>query len=453
MAEMRPKQLVVFSYHFWRIDWNLDAAPAREARRQVQAAIERLHNWLDVPSPFIVEPLRPSWEGLLEETIWYRTETPTVASPTDLRKAGRADCRSVGGTVSLTIATQLNAPTDGETAATMSPAHWNESPAPPFLGSQTMWGANFDADLASGTSSTESLSTVAFGALRTSIWHTWRDVSAGQVEIASTEPDANRSRIIVVLSGTMQNSQAAATVLANRLLPAAARYRARARDVYDHLYRGPLEERLKLNSELLASYRLPSQRRDVLDKQVSELAERLADYGQAYAELQGHRQSIRIDRENFDALLRRNGLPDAGWFREAHQEIQIAARQIEADAGYADIQFRRGQSLMTSMSTRAEIMRAAIEQEENDLSTRRNLLLTGIGLILGLGQIIDRDTGKEFVAWLNGWIGGALATQGATLFVARAGLVVVLSAVFFAVGWLLWWIARRTYFSSSAETD
>jgi hypothetical protein len=465
MTDKRPTQLVVFSYNFWRIDADLEAVSGySEVRGQVQAAIEKLYNWLERETPTVVQPLQPSLDDPLEETVWLETPGLRIDSLADRRKSGLADCRSVGGTVTLTIGTLLNAPKDDETIATLSPAHWNQKTTLPLIGSQLMWGATFDADLIEASpEAMEPFSNAAFGKLGASMWETWQiAVSGGQIRMASVRTAPDQARTILVLSDASQSSQVAASVLAQRLLPAAARHRARALDVYYNHYRGTpdqrferkaLEQRLRLNSDLLASFKLPLQETDALDKSVSKLTGVLAAYGEGYAALQSHRQSIRVDQENFETLLDRHRIPDAGWFGEVEREIQVAARQMEADAGYADIQFRRGQSLMTAMNTRAEIIRASIEQEENSLSSRRNLLLTSIGLVLGLGQIIDRETGKEFVNWLMVRTGVGTGDDGLGLFLTRAGLVVVLSAMLFGAGWLLWRAVSNSQSSASPKAD
>lgn len=455
MVEPQPTQIAAFSYHFWRIDVDMAAPPVREARKQIQSAIEQLYSWLELPSPFLVQPLRPRLASLLDEVEWFRTQGRIAQSTREPRYRGYADCRSVGGTVTLVVGAFLDTPAAGENVSLLKPAHWVRQPATlPHIGSDYMWGANFPDKLTSGALS--DLSGRAFG--NTAV-RPWIELASspgnGELALSSVRLESAESDHVLVISGGASRSETATTALATRIAPAAARYRARARDSFDNLYRGSLETRLRLTSELLAEFRMPHKNVDALERQISDLAERVADYGQAHAELQSLRQSVRIDRENLMILLERHHLPEASWFGEVGRSVQIAARQLEAEAAYAEIQFQRAETLMTSLRAQAEIVRARLEQDENNHLVRLGLQLTALGLVVGLGQIIDRDTGKEFVGWLNDWLSDAwkIAESGRSLFIARAALVISLSAIPFGLGWMIVSVVRAVWPSSRTSKD
>lgn len=427
MTDVLPTQIAAFSYHFWRIDSELDALPAKEVRKQVQAAITRLYEWLGLQSAFIVEPLR-STGSPHNRTEWFRTPGALLASTTDARKAGYADCHSTGGTVSLTVATILNAPSAGDDIGTISTGHWsNPNPEVPYLGSQTLWGANFEAELTPNPSALNSLAKTAFGIPGKAGWEKWLNPAALEQVFISSAPQGT-SDVVMALSGAGKRAQPATLQLARDLLPDVARFSCRAIDFYENFYLRDLSDRLQQDAARLARFRTVELDLDKLEGQISNLTIQLANYDQACAELYGHRQSIRVDRENMSTYLYRHDLPRSGWFADVDRNLQRMERQLEADASYADIQFKRAQSFMTAMDTRANILRAQIEREENTLLSRQTLRLTGIGLVVGLGQIIDRDTGKEFVAWLNTVLGTSMKESGHSLFLARVGLVLGLSA-------------------------
>jgi len=157
-------------------------------------------------------------------------------------------------------------------------------------------------------------------------------------------------------------------------------------------------------------------------------------------------QIVAINLANLQQIFTRYNLPRQGvlaaWLTAAERDMG----QLEADSGFYTARTRQAQIALTTLQVRAEIWRAQIEKEENRLAERRNLILglvSAVGVILALGEVIDNNATEAFLRWLGALVQFPLSdpVPAGTIFWVRFILIMAPS---FVAG-MVWGISRLVH--------
>jgi len=432
------RQLVAFSY--W--NWLHNDSDASNIKDEVTHLTHELFRWLETEPPDV-----PDFDfrnrSHLDALEWFKSGQ--IISPQDDARSASVRCLIDGPTVSLVMMSMLEPPSEGVTPHAIMGAHANSVRTPP-LGSHVMVGARIDEALPKEPADRQALGSQLLGAANDLSWIEWQGASQpDQVLVASAQTTDEKNHGLHVLVGNGPSAQNDAARLANVLIANATRYLDRSNGMFEVQYRQNLQPTLSSSADRLERYSVPAGNLDSLDEQLSELAEETAAYAKAASQLQILTHTSAVDRHNMENLVAKNGLSGIDWFDRGSRRVVHNSDQMTSDADYANIELSQAQSLLSSLNTRASVLRAKIEQTENEISKRRNVLLATFGFLIGLTSMIDRKTGGEFISWINLVFGAELSLEGLVLFLARVLLIVLLTIVGAFAVWPLFKRIRSAY--------
>ncbi len=224
----------------------------------------------------------------------------------------------------------------------------------------------------------------------------------------------------------------------NTIFPALLLYPYKVTHEYEREYEGNLRKRLehqeRILARVLAETRAPSNDLTRLEGQLKELAEAHGAFASDLASFQRLQQSVAVNAANLEEVFATHVLPRSGFLAARQARVTKDVRQMEADDRLYRAATTEADVSLRAIQVQAELERARVEREENDLTEKRNALLsfgsfiaTILGTLIGVSNLVSDETGRALVNWWYGKPAEAVPSQFA-VFIARLLLTVVIGA-------------------------
>lgn len=299
----------------------------------------------------------------------------------------------------------------------------------PFYLGQTVCYAGRAASAADGRRQAEQLLPGAGGDLRLASlpWGGWLYDRVGLPDrLALFYPDDDASE------------QAAGRFL-NQVLPDLAVLAHKVSHQYSHTYwqrlRPQLAQEEQALSQVLLRGRALAQNLTGLEGQLEAIAAAYGLYAAGLGQFAQAMQGVRVNATNLEEEMGRLGLPATGALLAWRQGAAVAVAQMQADKAFYEATVQEAEVTLRTLQIQVDLQRGQIEAEENRLAERRNWWLAVIGILLALGEYVDRELAYSVLCRVVTGLGRVCDPMaqlpGLALPLLRLALVV-------GVGLLLW---------------
>lgn len=351
--------------------------------------------------------------------------------------AAFAFAQAVGDAVTLHLGYGRSGAADAETWTRLGEGVW---PAPealrdsPFYLGQTICHAGRAGSEADGWQQAEHLLPgEGGGELRLALlpWGGWLYDRVGLPDrLALFYPDEDAAE------------QAAGRFL-NQVLPELSLLAHKVSHQYSRTYGQRLRPRLgqqeQALSQVLLGARALAQDLTGLEGQLHSIATAYGRYAAELGQFEQAMQGVRVNAANLEEEMGRQGLPAAGGLLAWRQGAAAAVAQMQADKAFYQATIQEAEVTLRTLQVQVDLLRGQIEAEENRLGERRNWWLAVIGILLALGEYVDRDLAYSVLCGVVTLIGRTCDEMndlpGLALPLVRVGIVA-------GVGLLLWVVVR-----------
>ncbi len=225
----------------------------------------------------------------------------------------------------------------------------------------------------------------------------------------------------------------------NQVLPELSLLAHKVSHQYSRAYwqrlRPQLAQEEQALSQVLLRGRALAQDLTGLEGQLQAIAAAYGRYAAGLGQFAQTMQGVRVNAANLEEEVGRRGLPEAGALRAWRQGAAGAVAQMQADKAFYEATVQEAEVTLRTLQIQVDLLRGQIEAEENRLAERRNGWLAVIGILLALGEYVDRELAYSVLCRVVTGMGRVCdpMTQlpGLALPLLRLALVV-------GVGLLLW---------------
>ncbi|GAB4157514.1 MAG: hypothetical protein Fur0021_26490 [Candidatus Promineifilaceae bacterium] len=346
--------------------------------------------------------------------------------------AAFAFAQAAGDAVTIHLGYGRSGAADAATWARLEAGVWfapEPLPDSPFYLGQTICYAGRAASATDGRRQAEQLLPGVGGDLRLASlpWGGWLYDRVGLPDrLALFYPDDDAAE------------QAAGRFL-NQVLPDLAVLVHKVSHQYSRIYwqrlRPQLEQREQALSRVLLRGRALAQNLTGLEGQLGSIAAAYGHYAADLGQFAQAMQGVRINAANLEEEMGWLGLPPAGALLAWRQGAAVAVAQMQADKAFYEATVQEAEVTLRTLQIQVDLQRGQIEAEENRLTEWRNGWLAVIGILLALGEYVDRELAYSLLCAVVTGMGRVCDPMdqlpGLALPLLRVGIVA-------GVGLLLW---------------
>jgi hypothetical protein len=168
---------------------------------------------------------------------------------------------------------------------------------------------------------------------------------------------------------------------------------------------------------------------DQLESQLKEIAEAYGEFAKVLGSFERLQATVNINAANLQELFVKHALPEGGPLAAWRAVVARAVEQLQADERFYRATANETLGSLEALQIQTAIKRGQLEEQEVHLGNRRNLILTVIGLILALGQLLATQEFEDFLRWL--WP----QLSGSAIFPAKLGVSVLIILVGLVIFW------------------
>ncbi|MCA9941549.1 MAG: hypothetical protein KC418_23075 [Anaerolineales bacterium] len=190
-------------------------------------------------------------------------------------------------------------------------------------------------------------------------------------------------------------SEQAATRFLNEILPRLSLLTHKVSHQYSRTYwqllRPQLIQQEQNLSQVLLRTRAPGQDLAELENQLQDIATAYGQYAVELGQFARAVQGVNVNAANLQNEVGRAALPLAGVLLAWQQGLAVAVAQMQADKAFYQATIQEAEVTLRTLQIQVDLLRGQLEAEENRLAERRNWWLAVIGVLLTLGEFIDRE--------------------------------------------------------------